>query len=144
MADKTFNEQERTILLKDYESKKHRFDYTDIENLTLQGGSPRAILHLSPGLVRKAFDDVFKNVLAVIKREINILIHEGKSFGMVFCGGSFLVLGIQQQMRTYMENEVASEAQLQGTQVSHAFLSLCDTTWSSAVATGAAVSLFNT
>ncbi|KAF3025730.1 hypothetical protein E8E14_014331 [Neopestalotiopsis sp. 37M] len=135
-----FTEKEQARLLKDYESKKYGFDYTKQRGLLLQGGTSRAIMELSADFVREAFDDVFKDALKMIKREIDLLLLKEYRFGVVFCGGSFLVLGFCEQIRAYMDSHVAREAQIMGSDASYAFLSLCDTTWSSAVATGAAAS----
>ncbi|KAK6220634.1 hypothetical protein LQW54_002079 [Pestalotiopsis sp. IQ-011] len=133
-------EANKAALLADWEYQKHGIDYTKDRAIVVSDSSGGGI-RLRPELVREIFHQTQRPLLDAVKREVRILLGFEQRFGVLFCDGSFRNLCLRQEVDHYMHTEVAESAQKNSQTVNYCFLGDCETTWSSAVSAGAAVSL---
>lgn len=133
-------EANKAALLADWEYQKYGIDYTKDQAIVVSDRSGGGV-RLWPEVVREIFHQTQRPVLDAVKREVRNLLGFEQRFGVLFCGGSFRNLCLRQEVDHYMHTEVAESAQKNSQTVNHCFLGDCETTWSSAVSAGAAVSL---
>ncbi|KAI1421249.1 hypothetical protein F5Y12DRAFT_38789 [Xylaria sp. FL1777] len=132
---------EFATIMQRFEEQKWSLDYThQTKPIVLIGNNPRFTVHIAPVHIRNAFEKAFQRGLQVLKAEISRIVRLGKDFAVVFCGGSYCSPGLRQQVDDIMSG-IVKDASKKKIRVEHAFLANFDTTWVSAVATGAALSI---
>lgn len=100
---------ELAAILLDFEKQKRRLNYvTNTEALILRGNDPYRTFPLRPDTIRQAFRTAFEDGLQLLQRELQRVLHLGKDFTVLFCGGSFCNAGLYtevQQMMTRIDHE---------------------------------------
>ncbi|KAK8109211.1 hypothetical protein PG984_015012 [Apiospora sp. TS-2023a] len=91
--------------------------------------------------IKKAMKAAFSPGINLIKKEVKRVTELGKDFAVLFCGGSYVNKGLWAETNEMMK-KIREEVAKQGNNVQWAFLRT-EEHWSSAVASGAALSMMN-
>lgn len=96
---------ELACLMRRFEEQKWRLDYTKNDApIILTGTVPEISVRLYPYQIRRAFDEIFQDSFALIRQRCEHMVNIGKSFAVVFCGGSFCNPGLQLEIEGLMSD----------------------------------------